>query len=98
LKAQKTLSEKRGADQIADKGYLGSDTIRPIRKPAFRNLLDWEKELNTAVNRIRWRIEQTIANLKTWRVLHTDYRRPLDTFATTISAVLGLESFRMARE
>jgi len=83
---------------IADKGYLGSDTIRPIRKPAFRNLLDWEKELNTAVNRIRWRIEQTIANLKTWRVLHTDYRRPLDTFATTISAVLGPESFRMARE
>ena len=50
------------------------------------------KKLNTAVNRIRWRIEQTIANLKTWRVLHTDYRRPLDTFATTISAVLGLES------
>jgi len=38
------------------------------------------------------------ALLKTWRVLHTDYRRPLDTFATTISAVLGLESFRMARE
>ena len=83
---------------IADKGYLGSDTIRPIRKPMFRELLEWEKELNTAVHRIRWRIEQAIANLKTWRILHTDYRRPLDTFATTITAVLGLEFFRTARE
>lgn len=82
---------------IADKSYLGADTIRPIRKPMFRELLEWEKELNT-VHRIRWRIEQVIANLKTWRILHTDYRRPLDTFATTITAVLGLEFFRTARE
>jgi len=82
---------------IADRGYLGSDTIRPIRKPVFRNLLDWEKQLNTAVNRIRYQIEQAIANLKTWRVLHTDYRRPLGTFETTITAVLGLEFFRTTR-
>ncbi len=82
---------------IADKGYLGSDTIRPIRKPVFRNLLDWEKQLNTAVNRIRYQIEQAIANLKTWRVLHTDYRRPLETFETTVTAVLGLEFFRTTR-
>jgi DDE superfamily endonuclease len=28
---------------IADKGYIGSGMITPIRKPAHRELLDWEK-------------------------------------------------------
>jgi hypothetical protein len=28
--------------------------------------------------------------------MHTDYRRPLDTFDTTISAVVGLHFYRMA--
>jgi RNA-directed DNA polymerase len=41
-------------------------------------------------------IEQVIANFKTWRIMHTDYRRPIDTFETTISAVIGLHFYRMA--
>jgi hypothetical protein len=81
---------------IGDKGYIGLGIITPIRKPLHRELLDWEKEFNTAINKIRWRIEQTIANLKTWRILHTDYRRPLATFADTISAVIGLQFYRTA--
>jgi hypothetical protein len=28
--------------------------------------------------------------------MHTDYRRPLDTFETTISAVVGLHFYRLA--
>jgi hypothetical protein len=47
--------------------------ITPVRKPAHRGLLDWEKEFSTTVNRIRDVIEQVIANFKTWRVMHTDY-------------------------
>jgi hypothetical protein len=39
--------------------------ITPIRKPAHRKLLDWEKEFNTQVNKIRYVIEQAIANFKT---------------------------------
>ena len=35
-------------------------------------------------------VERAIANLKNWRILHTDYRRPLDSFTTTISAAVGL--------
>jgi len=42
------------------------------------------------INRVRYLIERVIANLKTWRVLHTDYRRPYGTFETTIQAVTGL--------
>ena len=40
-------------------------------------------------------IEQVIANFKTWRIMHTDYRRPIKTFAATISAVIGLHFYRM---
>lgn len=83
-------------DWIGDKGYIGLGMITPIRKPPHRELPDWEKEFSTAINKIRWRIEQTIAHLKTWRILHTDYRRPLATFADTISAVIGLQFYRAA--
>jgi DDE superfamily endonuclease len=79
---------------IGDKGYVGMEMITPIKKPICRDLLDWEKEFNKAINGIRWIVERAIANLKTWRVLHIDYRRPYKTFATTISAVLGLEFYR----
>jgi hypothetical protein len=33
---------------------------------------------------------------ETWRIMHTDYRRPIDTFAATISAVIGLHFWRGA--
>jgi hypothetical protein len=83
---------------IADKGYIGSGMITPIRKPAHRELLDWEKEFNAAVNRVRYVIERAIADFKTWRIMHTDYRRPLRTFGQTISVVIGLYFYRMSAE
>ncbi|MDQ2706244.1 MAG: transposase, partial [Actinomycetota bacterium] len=63
------------------------------KKPAGRDLLDWEKKFNTQINKIRYVIERTIANFKTWRIMHTDYRRPIETFTTTISAVIGLHFY-----
>jgi len=50
-----------------------------------------EKDFNRQVNKIRYQIERTITNLKTWRILHTDYRRPYRTFSDTIAAIIGLE-------
>lgn len=79
---------------LGDKGYIGNDMITPIRKPECRELLGWEKEFNTQINKIRYVIEQVIANFKTWRIMHTDYRRPLGTFRETISAVAGLHFYR----
>jgi hypothetical protein len=96
LRASGVLDGIDPQNWIGDKGYVGLDMITPIKKPLHRDLLDWEKEFNTAVNRIRWKIEQTIANLKTWRILHTDYRRPLATFRETISAVVGLQFYRLS--
>jgi hypothetical protein len=81
---------------MGDKGYIGNHMITPIRKPAGRELLDWEKEFNKQVNKIRYVIEQVIANLKTWRIVHIDYRRPIETFASTISTVVALHFYATA--
>ena len=81
---------------IGDKGYIGNGMITPFRKPEGRELLDWQKEFNAEVNKIRWMIEQVISHFKNWTIMHTDYRRPLNTFTTTISAVIGLHFYRTA--
>jgi len=79
-----------------DKGYAGNDMITPFKKPAGGELLDWQKEFNTQVNKIRWKIEQVISHLKHWAIFRTDYRRPLKTFPETISAVIGLQFYKTA--
>lgn len=96
LKLSGVLDTLQPGNWIGDKGYIGADMITPIRKPPHRPLLDWEKAFNTEVNRVRYMIERTIANFKTWRIVHTDYRRPLATFKETISAVVNLHFFATA--
>jgi hypothetical protein len=86
------------ATWLGDKGYVGNGMITPIKKPAHRELLDWEKEFNTQINKVRYVIEQVIANFKTWRVMHTDYRRPLNTFQQTISTAIALHFYKLAPE
>ena len=81
---------------IGDKGYIGNNMITPYRKPAGSELLDWQKEYNSQVNKIRWMIEQVISHFKNWTIMHTDYRRLLKTFATTISSAVGLHFYRTA--
>jgi hypothetical protein len=81
---------------MGDKGYIGNEMITPFRKPEGRELLEWQKEFNAEVNKIRWMIEQVISHFKNWTIMHTDYRRPLNTFGMTISAVIGLHFYRMA--
>ncbi|WP_226358213.1 transposase family protein [Pseudonocardia sp. ICBG601] len=75
---------------IGDKGYIGRGMLTPFKKQPGRELLDWQKTFNKSLNRTRATIERVIAHIKTWKVLHTDYRRPYATFKTTISAVIGL--------
>jgi len=64
--------------------------ITPKRKPPNLPLHPDDKTYNKTVNQVRYKIERVIANIKTWRVLHTGYRRPLETFPETIAAILGL--------
>ena len=80
---------------IGDKGYQGSGFITPFKKPQGGELLDWQKEFNAQVNKLRAPVERAIAHLKSWRILHTDYRRPLRTYATSYRAAVGLYFFKL---
>jgi hypothetical protein len=75
---------------VGDKGYIGNGMITPVKKPEGGELAGWQKKFNSQVNKIRYVIERAIANFKTWRIMHTDYRRPLATFHETISAIVAL--------
>ncbi len=88
------LEELPPANLIADKGYVGTGMITPIKHPPGRELSQNRKNFNTEINRIRYVVERTIAHLKTWRILHADYRRPYATFHQVITTVIGLEFLR----
>ena len=80
---------------FGDKGFIGTDYITtPIRKPACRKLLEWEIEWNCQVSSFRAPVERAVATLKTWRVLFTDYRRPLGSFLSSWRAAIGLYFFK----
>jgi hypothetical protein len=90
------LTELLGDDNaIGDKGYIGTGITTPFRKPAGGELAEWQKEFNTAINKVRYVIERAIANYKTWRCMHTDYRRPRHTYAKAFRAVRALHFFKL---
>ena len=83
---------------IGDKGYQGSGYITPIKKPKYRKLLEWENKFNADVSRLRAPIERAIAHIKSWRILHTCYRRPLRTYLKSFRAAIGLYFFKLTYE
>jgi len=86
---------KKAGGVFGDKGFIGTDYITtPIRKPACRQLLQWEHEWNNQVSSYRAPVERAVATLKTWRILFTDYRRPLKTFKSSFRAAIGLYFFK----
>ena len=86
---------KKAGGVFGDKGFIGTDYITtPIRKPQCRHLLQWEHEWNNQVSSYRAPVERAVANLKTWRILFTDYRRPLKTFKESFRAAIGLYFFK----
>jgi DDE superfamily endonuclease len=85
----------RADNSIGDKGFIGTGPTTPFRKPPHGELLDWQKEFNTTINKIRYLIERAIANFKTWRCMFTDYRRPLRTYTTAFHAIRALHFFKL---
>jgi hypothetical protein len=86
---------KKAGGVFGDKGFIGTDYITtPIRKPQCRELLQWEHEWNNRVSSFRAPVERAVATLKTWRILFTDYRRPLKTFKSSFRAAMGLYFFK----
>jgi DDE superfamily endonuclease len=86
---------KLAGDVIGDKGFIGTDyIITPVRKPKDRDLYMSEHDYNNQISSLRAPVERAIANLKTWRILFTDYRRPLKTFLSSFRAAIGLHFFK----
>jgi len=81
---------------IADKGFQGSGYVTPVKKPKERELYIREHEYNNQVSSIRAPIERAVAHLKTWKILFTDYRRPLSTFLDSFRAAIGLYFFELS--
>jgi len=86
---------KLASDVIGDKGFIGTDyIITPVRKPEGRDLYMREHDYNNQISSLRAPVERAVANLKTWRILFTDYRRPLQTFLSSFRAAIGLYFFK----
>ncbi|MBV9139381.1 MAG: hypothetical protein JO115_00390 [Pseudonocardiales bacterium] len=86
---------KLASDAIGDKGFIGTDYITtPVRKPQDRELYVREHDYNNQISSLRAPVERAIAHLKTWRILFTDYRRPLATFLSSFRAAIGLYFFK----
>jgi hypothetical protein len=80
---------------IGDKGFIGTDYIvTPVRKPQKRELYIREHEYNSQGSSLRAPVERAIADLKSWWILFTDYRRPLKTFLPSFRAATGLYFFK----
>jgi hypothetical protein len=80
---------------FGDKGFIGTDYITtPVRKPQDRELYIREHDYNNQISSHRAPVERAVATLKTWRILFTDYRRPLKTFLSSFRAAIGLYFFK----
>jgi hypothetical protein len=84
---------KNSGGGIGDKGYQGSGMVTPVKKPKGGELTDSDKGYNAQVSSLRAPIERLIAHFKSWRILHTDYRRPYRTYRDAYDAARGLYFF-----
>lgn len=51
---------------------------------------------NKDINGLRATVARSIAHIRTWGTLHTDYRRPLSTCATAFRTIRALHFFRLS--
>jgi hypothetical protein len=79
---------------IGDKGYQGCDgVVTPRKTPPGGELSIGDKKNNAVISALRAPIERLIARFKSWRIFHTDYRRPHRTYRDAYDAGRGLFFF-----
>lgn len=78
---------------IADKGYQGHIEATPRKTPRGGKLSKRDKECNAEISALRAPIERVVAHFKSWRIFHTDYRRPHRTYRDAYDAARGLFFF-----
>jgi DDE superfamily endonuclease/Helix-turn-helix of DDE superfamily endonuclease len=87
---------KMAGGVLADKGFIGAGYTTPVRKPQDRELYMREHDYNSQISSLRAPVERAVANVKSWRTLFTDYRRPLKTFLSSFRAAIGLYFFKQS--
>jgi len=78
---------------IGDKGYVGTGLATPKKKPPGGELSARDKDCNKEINGLRSVVERAISHVKSWRIFHTDYRRPLRTFDQAFRTTRALYFF-----
>ena len=77
----------------ADKGYQGRDMVTPRKRPPGGALSKGDKENNAVISALHAPVERLVAHFKSWRIFHTDYRRPYATYRDAYDAARGLFFF-----
>jgi DDE superfamily endonuclease/Helix-turn-helix of DDE superfamily endonuclease len=80
---------------IGDKGYQGCGLVTPRKTPPGGELSVGDKKNNAVISALRAPIERLIAHFKSWRIFHTDYRRPYRTYRDAFDAGRGLFFFSL---
>lgn len=80
---------------LGDRGYWGTELVTPRKKPygPLGELSKADKECNFQQASLRAPVERAIAHFKSWRIFHTDYRRPYCTYHDAYNAARGLFFF-----
>ena len=82
-----------GDSTLADKGYIGLGLLTPTKRHPGVRMRAVVRQNNRRINRLRSVVERVIAQVKTWRVLHMGFRRPLGSYGRMFSVVRGLIFF-----
>ena len=74
---------------LADKGYIGLGLLTPTKRKRGVRMRAAVRENKWQVNRLRSVVERIIAQIKTWRVLRTGFRRSLGSHGRVFAVVRG---------
>jgi hypothetical protein len=86
---------KKAGGGFGDKGYQGSGLVTPKKKPKGGELTMSDKEYNSQIASFRAPVERLVAHFKNWKIFHTDYRRPYETYRDSFDAARGLFFFSL---
>jgi hypothetical protein len=86
---------KHSGGAIADKGYQGYVAAVPKKTPPGGKLSANDIRCNAEISALRAPIERTVAHVKSWRIFHSDYRRPHRTYRDAYDAARGLFFFSL---
>lgn len=76
---------------LADKGYIGLGLLTPAKQKPGVRMRAAVRGNNRQIIRLRLLVEWVIAQVKTWRVLHSGFRRPLGSYGRVFSSGAGAD-------